>query len=208
MRSHGWQLIGSKENAGDAATAIPAIQTDFNSTAVPKLFTEGYSYVAIALLHTEAAQAPIVDVYGGNFLGSPSQNNSVKGTVFNSKLCTVTGFANGVSVTGGTVPGVDADTEWSSIVGITDVAASGDGEMMGMLSIYGGFSGPAMSDRGSDSSDFEFGNLASKEYVSVAGSDSILGYLIVPCSLYSVLQFDLYSSSATNDVSVIGCAFG
>ena len=206
MISYGWKLVGSQDDAGDSATAIAPLQTDFKTSTVPKFFIDGYSYVQIALLHTNTSGAPVVDVYGTNFLGESAQSGSFDETATNVKLATITGNAAGVATPANTIPGVTVDTEWSSINGVTDVVSTGDGEMLGLMSSYAGYKGSVLAKTGTFNNSAE--SLASVGYVTIAGSDAILGSVIIPCSLFSALQFDLYATAATDDVSVIACAFG
>jgi hypothetical protein len=206
MISYGWKLVGTKDDAGDSATAIPALQTDYATSSVPRFTIDGYSYVQLALLHTNASGAPLCDVYGTNYLGESSQTGATDGTVMNVKLATITGNAAGVTTPAGTIPGVDVATEWSSINGITDIISSGDGEMLGLMSSYAGYKGSVLAKTGTVSAAFE--SLATEGYVTITGSDAILGSVIIPCSLFASLQFDLYATASTDDVSVIACAFG
>lgn len=205
MISYGWRLIGSKEDVGTSATAPAVFQTDYLSSAYPKLNIDGYSYVSLALLHTAASGVVVADVYGTNFTGEASQSDVAKNPAITVKVCTLGGGAAGVDCPAGSIPGVDVATEWASM-SLTDVTSTGDGEILGLMSIYAGFKGAEMVETGTAGN--TFGSFATTAHHTIAGSASIAGSVTIPCSLFSSLQFDMYSTVGTDDVYLIGCAFG
>lgn len=205
MISYGWRLIGSKENVGNSANAPAVFQTDYLSSEYPKLNIDGYSYISLALLHTAASGTVVADVYGTNFTGESSQSDVEKNAAVTQKAFILGGGATGVVCPGGTIPGVDVETEWASM-SLTDVTSNGDGEILGLMSVYAGFKGAEMVDTGTANN--AFGAFATTAYHTITGSASIAGSVTIPCSLFSSLQFDIYSTVASDDVYLIGCAFG
>lgn len=207
MISYGWRLIGSGQDVGISASGIDAFQTDYISSGNPKLIVDGYSYISIALLHTNTASANAkADIYGVNFTGESSQSDVEKNAAINQKICTIQGAAAAIPCPANTIPGVDVDTEWGIASVLTDVASSGDGEMLGLMSSYAGFKGSELVQTGTANN--VFGSVVTNAYHTVTGGSVIPGSITIPCSMFAALQFDLYSTVATDDVYVIGCAFG
>ena len=206
MISFGWRLVGSRDNVPTSADGISAVQSDFPKSTCPYMVLDGYTYVRFALLHTGTGNVPQVAIHGTNFTGESAQTDISYGTALNEALTVVQGAAAGVAVPAGTIKGVDVDTEWSSIASVSDITSSGNGHMLGVVSMYAGYKGAEVAETGTASNTYD--NDAVQNYHAILGSASVLGTVTIPCSLYSAFQFDLFSNAATDDVFLIACPFG
>jgi len=205
MISFGWRLVGSRDNVPTSADGISVVQSDFPKSDCPHLVIDGFSYVRIAILHTGGGNVPEVDVYGTNSTGETAQSNFT-GVALNEKLTVITGAAAGVSVPAGTIEGVDVATEWSSIASVSDITSSGNGHMLGVVSIYAGFKGAEVAE--TETAVTTYGSDVVQNYHAILGSASVLGTVTIPCGLYAALQFDVSSDAATDDVFIVACPFG
>lgn len=206
MISYGWRLVGSRDNVPTSADGISVVQSDFPKSTCPYMVLDGFAYVRFALLHTGTGNVPEVAIHGTNFTGESAQGVIESGTALNEQLTVVAGAAAGVAVPAGTIKGVDVDTEWSSIASVSDITSSGNGHMLGMVSMYAGFKGAEVAETGGANN--TYGHDEVQNYHAILGSASVLGTVTIPCGLYSAFQFDLYSDAATDDVFLIACPFG
>jgi hypothetical protein len=197
MISYGWQSVGTQ-----AATAIITTPSPISREmpSLPSVVCDGYSYAAIALAHSNTGVAPVVDVYGVNFDSESSQ--SIKSVVAN-KIIKITGSANGVAISNGQF-NVGYDGEWSAVASVTKETSFGTGSMVGLMMSLAGISGPEMSQTGTAAS--TFGSFDNDDYIGVAGSATVPGFVVIPCSLFSALVFSC-SSGTAQSIDPLVCFF-
>jgi len=197
MRSYGWKSAGNVTAPLLAPTISPIAKTlESTQTAL----CDGYSFIGIAIAHSNDTVAPTVEVYGTNFDTESSQTYKA---VVNHKLATISGSALGVAIQAGQF-GLDYNGEWSAIGGVTKVTSFGTGSMIGLMMSLAGMSGPEMSETGTVTN--SFGSFFNDDYIAVAGSDSIPGFVVIPCGLFSTIQFAC-SSTSSQTVTPLYCLF-
>jgi hypothetical protein len=198
MISYGWKSAGNVTAPAVAQTISPIAKTLESTQTV---LCDGYSFIGIAIAHSNLSVAPAVDVYGSNFDTESAQTYK---SVVSHKLAIISGNALGVEIEDGQF-GLDYTGEWAAISAVTKVTSFGTGSMIGLMMSAAGMNGPEMSVTGTTPTS-SFGSLDNDDYVAVAGSDSIPGFVVIPCGLFSTIQFSC-SSPSSQTVTPLYCLF-
>jgi len=197
MISYGWKSV---RNVTATAIVPPISPIAKTLESTQTVLCDGYAYIGIAIAHSDGTVAPTLEVYGTNF---DTESGQAYKSVVNHKLVTIDGSALGVAIQAGQF-GLDYTGEWSAIGAVSNVTSFGTGSMIGLMMATAGMNGPEMSQTGSVTN--SFGSFSNDDYVAVAGSDSIPGFVVIPCGLFSTIQFAC-SSTSSQTVTPLYCLF-
>tara|TARA_Y100001972_G_scaffold83354_1_gene101417 strand:- start:975 stop:1571 length:597 start_codon:yes stop_codon:yes gene_type:complete len=195
MIVHGWKNLGER-TLGTSATTVNEISTVVDAEGF--VDTDGFSYCLVGIGSVSGQSN--CEVWGTWFNGESSQTQT---TVINCKIGEIQTTADAtITVPSGTL-GCSVDTNWSRIDDWVDAGSISDAEVMGLLCRVSGYAGPEMAQTGTAAA--TFGSFASDSYIAHKGTANGPGFVVVPCGMFSGLQFAHYRSGGAELGSIFTC---